>query len=312
MAIPSITSVTPNRGHSGGGTVLRIVGTNFALPVAPASSGPVPAPPASVRVFIGGIEARRVRVASSTVLYVTTERRDPAKELTLEVRNVGPFGETIGAERAELLEAFEYARPIFTTPSDFERITKALLIELKRQVLEEVVLTAHVDWTDDPSSILRGVRDAKMPSVFLAGPTFRPNAVYRTNERARVELVDGVVLEHRAPKTDDMVFTLGAIAEKQATALSLAAALSDFILRNPFLYVPRAEGSSELVRFDLQGEGDVVLDSGNDESNIRTCSGTIAIAGVDTLAAPGFENDQAITATPVLTDAPELESEPIA
>lgn len=315
MAVPTISSVTPSRGHTGGGTVLRIVGTGFQLPGPPPASGPVPEAPPTVRVFIGGTEARLVRVASATVLYVTTERRDPGTGLAVEVRNVGPFGETIGAETASLAAAFEYARPVFTTASDLERLIKALHAELARQVFPEVVVTAHVDWTDDPAAILRGVRDAKVPCVFLAGPVLRPNRVYRTNVRPLEPLLDAagatvpnVVREHRAPLTDDVVFTIGAIADKYATLIGLSAALRDFQLRNPFLHLPRSAGSTDLVRFDLQWEGDFTVDSSPDESNNRTCSATIAIAGFDTLAAAGFEADQAMTAHPTVVDEPEVSS----
>jgi hypothetical protein len=319
LAVPTITSVTPSRGHSGGGTLLRIVGTGFQLPAAPplSGSGPVPAAPATVRVFVGGTEARRVRVASATVLYVTTERRDPAPSLAVVVRNVGPHGETIGVEQATLSSAYTYARPVFTgTPPDVERLAKALHAELVRQVFPEVVMTAHVDWTQDPMAIVRDVKQAKIPTLFLAGPTFRPNAVYRTNVRplepvkdAAGAVVANVVREHRAPLTDDIVFTIGALADKYSTILALAAALRDFKLRNPFMFLPRETGSSDLVRYDLDWEGDVVVDSAPDESNVRTCSGTIVIAGFDWVTAQGFESDQATTAHPTLLEEPALESE---
>lgn len=309
MAVPSIISVTPSRGHSGGGTVLRIVGADFQLPADPPATGPVPVPPATVRVFVGGTEARLVRVASSTVLYVTTERRDPGAGLDVEVRNVGEHGETIGAEVATLAGAFEYARPVFTTASDLERLVRVLHAELVRQVFPDVVVTAHVDWNDDPASVLRGVVDAPMPCVFLAGPVLRENRIYRTNVRARAELAENVMLEHRAPDTDDVVFTVGAQATKYATLLGLTAALRDFRLRNRFVYLPREEGSEELLRYELQWEGDLTVDSSTDESNVRTTAGTFAVVGFDTLAAAGFENDQAITANPDLLEEPELGTE---
>lgn len=320
MAIPTISSVIPARGHSGGGTVLRIVGTGFQLPAEPAASGagPIPEAPSTVRVFVGGTEARRVRVASATVLYVTTERRDPASGLGVEVRNVGPFGETLGTETVTLAAAYEYARPVFTTPSDLYRLTRAFVAELKRQVFTEVVLTAHVDWSADPAALLRGTTPAPLPCIFLAGPIFRPNEIYRTNVRALEPVLDAtgtaienIVREHRAPLTDDLVFTIGALADKYATILEMTLALQDFKLRNPFFYLPREAGSTDLVKYELQWEGDITIDSDPDESNIKSCSGTIAIVGFDTLASPGFVSDQAMTVHPTLLDEPELESESV-
>jgi hypothetical protein len=321
MAIPTISSVTPSRGHTGGGTLLRIVGTGFQLPAEPpaSGSGPVPVGPATVRVLIGGVEARRVRVASATVLYVTTERRDPGSALPVVVRNVGPYGETIGAESATLASAYEYARPDFadaTRPSELERLVRTLRAELIRQVHPEVVVTAHVDWTEDPAAILRGVTKAKEPAVFLAGPTLRPNNLYRTAARSLEPVLDAagvavpdVVREHRAALTDDVVFTIGALSSNYQTLLSLLAALRDFKLRNPRLSFARSLGSSELVEYDLDWEGDITADSSPSESGIRTCQGTIVISGFDTLSGQGFVSDQAVTAHPTLLEDPELESE---
>lgn len=307
MPSPIITSVTPAIGHSGGGTLIRIVGSNFQLPPPPPPTGIVPDALPTVRVFIGGVEARRVRVASSTVLYVTTERRDPAKNLAVEVRNVGVFGETIDSP-GTLVSAYEYARPIFTNVSELERLTKTLMAELRRQVFPEVVITAHVDWTDDPASILNGVRDAKAPCVLLAGPVLRPNNMYRTMVKSVASIAPDVVREHRAALTDDLVFTVGALADKNSTMHSMVAALRDFKLRNPFLFVAREAGSSDMVKFELFWEGDLTVDSTNDSSNIRTATSTIVIVGVDTLCAPGFESDQATTAHPTLLNEVELET----
>lgn len=315
MAAPILTSVTPSVGHTGGGTVLRIVGANFQLPAAPPLTGPVPVAPASVRVFVGGVEARLVRVASSTVLYVTTERHDPGENLGIEVRNVGPHGETIGSETTTLAGAYKYARPVFTNPSDLERVIKSLVNELKRQVHPEVVYTAHIDWTDEPSAILKGTRDAKVPCVFLAGPVLRPNNLYRTHVRptsavrdASGAVIENIQREHRAPLTDDLVFTIGALTNKSHTMVSMVAVLRDFELRNPFLWVEREAGSSELVKFELFWEGDLVVDSNNDESNIRTASTTISLRGFDTLAVAGFDSDQAMTVHPLVIDEVELET----
>jgi hypothetical protein len=314
MAVPTISGVTPALGHTGGGTLVRIDGTGFKLPEAPASTGVVPEPPASVRVFLGGTEARLVRVASATRLYVTTERRDPGL-VALEVRNVGPHGETIGAETATLADAFTYARPDFTAGmTGLDLVVRALQRELVRQVFPVVVVTAHVDWTDDPGSILRKVASAKVPSVFVAGPTIRENRFYRTSARRTeaLEGVDGVVVEHRSARTVDLVFTIGAMADKHRTLLGLTNALEAFLTQNQKLVVPITEGGSDAdaVEFEINREGDLSVVSEPDESNLRNVTGTIAIVGVDLLGHPGFENDQATTAHPALDEHPALGVEP--
>jgi hypothetical protein len=308
MPIPTISSVTTAtggtaKGHTGGGTLLKIVGTNFQQQTTqpPGPNGIVPPPPASVRVFLGGVEARRVQVASASALWVTTEKRD-AGVVSLEVRNVGPFGETIGTETATLLDAFEYARPIFTERSDLERVTKLLRDELARQVYPEVVVTAHTDWTDDPTSILRGIREAKVPTLFLAGPTLRPNSFQTHSVKPLIEVESGIFQEHRSQLADDLVFTVGAISQKYALLLGIVAEFRAFKTRTPFIYMPETEGSSTLYRFELKWEGDIVVESTPDDSNNRTCSGTIVVVGFEILTTAGLESDQVLSATAPVTE----------
>lgn len=76
MATPTIASVTPAEGHTGGRTLVEIVGTNFRLPTAPAPTGPTSAPPPSVRVKFGTAEASNVAVFSSSLLSCLTPEND--------------------------------------------------------------------------------------------------------------------------------------------------------------------------------------------------------------------------------------------
>jgi hypothetical protein len=76
VATPTITSVTPGEGHTGGKTLVELVGTGFRLPADPPATGPAPAPPPSVRVKFGGREATEVQVWSETRLYCLTPDQD--------------------------------------------------------------------------------------------------------------------------------------------------------------------------------------------------------------------------------------------
>jgi len=62
MAVPSITSVTPSSGPTGGSLLIEIDGAGFRLPDPPGATGPTLAPAASVRITVGGRPARDVRV----------------------------------------------------------------------------------------------------------------------------------------------------------------------------------------------------------------------------------------------------------
>lgn len=320
MSVPTIAAVTPSRGHTGGHAVVEITGTNFRLPDAPPATGPVASIPPSVRVFFGTSEARRVGVISATRLYAVTGPHDLPKGsdellVDVEVRNVGPFGETIGSEVAVAVDAFTYARPMLdaSNESNLARMTRTLIRALKREVLEEVVLTQNTDWDDDPAETLRKMAIAKLPAVYLVGPTMRasvgPHAEQR-NARELVQETEAQVLEHRAPYMVDLAFTLGALSDNYMQLLGLMEGLTNFLLRNPYLLLERSPGSSERleyeVRFDTGGE--LQVDLAPDSSNVHSASGNIVILGFPVLASPGFTRDMASALHPSFPEGgPEID-----
>lgn len=79
MPRPSVTSILPRTGHTGGDTFVEVRGANFALPPAPPSRGRAPEQPQRVRVLFGGIEAERVEVAGEDLLYCWTPGHDPVE-----------------------------------------------------------------------------------------------------------------------------------------------------------------------------------------------------------------------------------------
>lgn len=82
MAVPTIVSVTPNEGHSGGKTLVEVVGTNFREPTPPPPTGQTTQVwPPSVRVLFGGQPAANITVWGPTQLYCQTPERD---ELVVE------------------------------------------------------------------------------------------------------------------------------------------------------------------------------------------------------------------------------------
>lgn len=73
---PTIATVLPAKGHTGGKTLVEITGTGFVLPPSP-TTVPAPAPTSRMRVWFGDVEADLVEVADATVLYAFTPIHDP-------------------------------------------------------------------------------------------------------------------------------------------------------------------------------------------------------------------------------------------
>ena len=72
MTAPVFPSIDPAVGHTGGGFVCKVVGTDFELPPAPAATGYVGGTwTPSMEVEVNGRSATDIRVYSSTLLTFT-------------------------------------------------------------------------------------------------------------------------------------------------------------------------------------------------------------------------------------------------
>lgn len=76
MTAPTISTISPTEGHTGGRTLVEITGTNFRLPTAPPATGMTSDPASSVRVKFGTVAASGVAVFSSTLLSCLTPETD--------------------------------------------------------------------------------------------------------------------------------------------------------------------------------------------------------------------------------------------
>jgi hypothetical protein len=307
MAQPTITSLTPAIGPTAGETLVEIVGTNFRLQTTPVPSATGPstgtlAP--SVRVFFGGVEAKRVRVLSSTRLLVTTPARQ-AGAVVVEVRNVGPFGETIESEFVTIANGFTFAMPDYTKSSDSTRVVRALIQSLKLQVYPEVVLTQHVDFDEATGTTVRATATAKLPSLFLVGPTFRENPFSRRAfGPTQPSTGSGVIETFRAARTVDLVFSLGVISNNTVELINMMTRLTDYVRNNAWIYVQRddADASKGFIRYEFGFDdgGDFVPDFTPNESDVRSYSGTVKLTEFDVFGIPGFDS-QAMDRHPLLT-----------
>jgi hypothetical protein len=305
MAVPTISTITPNLGHTGGWATVVITGTNFQLPtLPPAPDGPYEPLPPTVRVFFGGVEARRVGVISATKLFAITGAKDLAAGVdqlltTVEVRNVDEDGNTISGETVTAANAFTYARTKLdaTKESNLSRLVRQVIKNLKRETIEEVVITQGVDWDDVPDTDdLRKVSIAKLPSIGLMGPSLsNPQAVFVENALdARSTAVDTEALSTRNPMVYDVNFTIIAITNNYLQLLNLTEVVQNFFFRNPFLYLPLSSGSSETARFEVQITQPLEIDAAPNASDVFSATGAFAIQAFPVLTSQGFDADMSL------------------
>jgi len=285
MATPTIVSISPNVGPSGGNTFVTITGTNFRVPPTPVSSGKTEAPLSTVRVTMGGREATSVEVVSSTKLYVLTIFGDSGARAVV-VTNLDDAGVAIPNETATAATGFTYKRPDLAIERQLTRVVRALLQEWKRQVLENTVQTTYVDYDADAADKLDTTAFAALPAIVLVGPDMSEDRFFSLNQRRYAVTQTGFDL-HAVPLTADLSFSVILLANTQQELLNLAAHAAVFVDRNSYLKVPINfdDLSAGSLDYEMDYAGDEVFTTADvlNLSNVQQMTGRIVVRGVDLL-----------------------------
>lgn len=294
MAVPTIINVIPSGGPTSGWTLVEIYGSNFRLPPDPPEGGVAPVPGPTVRVEFGGTEAQEVKVISPIRLIALTAARDPG-DVDVTVTNLDDDGEPIPGETVTATDAYTYALPDLTVLSTTARVTKALIQELKRQVLDEVVLTEHTEWDENPEDGLDIAAVAKLPALILTGPETPENKEYRTAVEATHDSTAGTFLRMRTPDTIDLDFGLVGVTDSTIQLLNLLEAVKLFLKKTTTLSILRDpnDPDSGLVTYELRipAGGDFRVASLPNLSNVRNFSGRVTVRGVDLEGLAGVPDD---------------------
>lgn len=287
MAVPTIVSITPSAGRTGGRVLVAIVGTNFRLPTVPAATGPTTPPGPSLRVgfTVGSLTrwAERVILPTTALLYCLVPAMDPGAA-AVTVENLDAEGVPIPGESATLVDGYMYRRPDLTATADAStlvRVVRTLLQDLKRQVLENVSLTVHTDFDGDTEDELHIIEDAELPAVVLVGPTLRENRVHTLNKPRQVQ--DGVqFIELRPARCVDLVFDLTVASESTIELLALMHEATAYFQRNFHLRMDRDpdDPTQGEVLYELAIESDLSVTTAAGDSNLRSASGRFVVRAV--------------------------------
>jgi len=267
-----------------GGQLVTITGTNFRLPypVPATSTGPLPSPPPTVSVTVNGKAAKDVRVLSSTSLTC----RAPAGDVgaaTIVVKNLNAAGAPISGEVATAALIATYARVDLSAEDDFERVVRALLRLLRRQVIDNVVLTRSVDFPDAVGASEFNITDvASLPALAVSGPQLRENRFYSAESQRPVETRSGGAwARRRRLRAYDLAFRLTGLDSIEKRMLRLLATVAKVLEINQFLDVQRdaADETKGDIRYELDATEFAIAGAPND-SDVRAFSGEIVVKGV--------------------------------
>ena len=272
MTAPSLAGISPNVGPASGGGLVRITGADFADRVA---------------VLFGDAPATVLNVHHDAGLDIADVRAPAHAQGRVDVtlQNLDPTGSPVPGEAATLPDAYRFLRSRLVGETDFIRLVRALLRELKRQVLSQVSMTVAVDYRDTETGELELITVAEIPSIVLSGPRISENRFYALNE-GREDVVPGPagpeLARHRPPYTVDLAFTITAVSDHTVELLNLMAAVGTFLNRNRWVELPRDRTNPALgaVRWEMDPDGDfrTSLDGPDD---LRAFSCGLVIRGFD-------------------------------
>jgi len=294
MPAPTITSLLPATGPTGGRTLVDVEGSGFRLPPPAPPSGPTPPPRPTVQILVDGREATDVRVrAPDRLTFVSPIGEAGPADVTL--RNLDDDGVAIPGEEAVLAGGFTYRLPPLAAESDLARLIRTLLRELKRQVLPNVSLTVQTDFDAQTGDELHLAELASLPALVLVGPELREDRFYSLNQRPEMAAAPGTAVRRRVPYTVDLSFTVIGASDHTVELLNLMAATQLFFHKNKFLEMDRDAsnplGGFVLYEMDLASDGDLRVTSQPNDSNVRSFSGSFVIRGFDLEDIAGLPGD---------------------
>lgn len=272
MGVPVITSLSAATGPSSGGDLVVLRGTGLAGRVA-----------VTFDDVAGEVVSVRPEGAGFAVQVRTPAHAEAVVDIV--VRNLDAAGAPVPGEVATLPGAYRFLRPRIVKEADLTRLVRALLRELKRQVIENVSLSVAVDFDDTPLDGLDVVTVAKVPSLVLSGPRLKENRFFSSNEPHEevVASPSGPELQRRRPGyTVDVEFGLTGASDRAVELLNLVAAVAKFFSRNRWLELPRDpdDASKGTARWELDPAGDLrtTLDGKDD---VRAFTWGLIVRGFD-------------------------------
>lgn len=296
MAIPTISTVTPNVVSSQGWTYVEVVGTNFREPtVIVPPDGPIPVPAPSVSVLIGGEVPREVGVIDATTLYFVTDAHSLGTH-DVVVANLDDDGVPIPGEEVTKANAITVSRPSPRALSDLIRVMHAFGDMLKNQVLPRVIMTnPSVDYSTSPSS--GRLQEAAVPAITIDGPNLVPNMMYTQHGNEPVSTSDTTYMLRKRGERKDIQMVLTVMSNSKIEALNLVAVLDLFFRNNTSVKVARdpEDASAGYAYYELYADPEGFRNRTNlNLSNIVSYAIPCYILGFEVESLAGFTNDSVL------------------
>lgn len=280
MVVPTISSVTPNEGLSIGETLIRIVGTNFNNE---ASGG-------TVNVLIGGVQAEEIQLINSTLIHCLSPGGEVGS-VDVVVQNL--TGDPVVVESVTEANGFTYKRPDLQTLADLSNysiltlITRKLIKEFRRTIIENVHHDMHPEYSDSGSAALGVEKQAKAPHIKILGPNITRDSDYPVNRQQAVEKANDLYDIYTDPIVVKLRYTFECVGRSTGEADNLLVSTLRYLSRKPQLQVfaNGVDDTDGIFEYDLDTIGDDLGDSTSDAGNdgVYKIRGSFVVRGVTLL-----------------------------
>lgn len=226
MAVPTISSITPNAGSTIGRELVRVRGTGF---------GP------GVALYFGDEPAEIQWLRFHTLDEINA--RTPEHDLgPVDVRlvNLDAGGAEVPGEEVTAAGAFTYQRPNLASSTLLVRVLRALRRLFVRHVIDEVVLSRSPDWVDDGATV-EHIPITRPPMLIVTGPELEERRDLRPeNVTTTVTGQDGIteVVENGPSTAYDLRFKITGAARHAVQVTNMQVALTRIFNRIGKLRVP--------------------------------------------------------------------------
>jgi hypothetical protein len=257
--VPSIYTVDPIVGLASGRAIMTLNGWGYRLPPDPPEGYVGDDVTPTVAVYVNGRLADAIAVLSSTEIQIIVPAYlgDPSAMSTavdVLVKNLDDDGDPITGEEATLAEGFTYKHPDLTADSNYDWITRNVLRTLRRNLVDNVSISASPDFSSAPSTQVTFV--SGLPAVTLNGPKVRENKILRDNE-IRVEN-NGITGKTRknTPFTADILYEIILIGRTKVESQNLMEATQRYFRRRPIFVFPAGPLDPTEIECNLWVEGE--------------------------------------------------------
>lgn len=183
--------------------------------------------------------------------------------------------EVIEGETVTAAGAFEFVRPSLTQKVPVTLALEQLLVELRRQVIENVDFAAHSDFDPDTGDLLNIAKLAKLPGIVLADVQLPDTMMPVGRPPKESDGEDGATMISEPEDLVDILCTMVAVTDNPIELFNMTAIVRRFFRKNSELVVgeesyPMAWEQGSPIAVTAQRGGD----------NLHTFTGQITVRAV--------------------------------